>query len=166
MAPCQLCCPTTGNNVQNAPRKAVQSSVLRLNSLQHTSSCHAHYSLPSKKQAESNSFQGQIRISNKPEELTLGDGLLQTEDDEHLICPLLPPPWEEQTSNKQGWMGYGDLKNAIAWTSCSIYPIKNSVSKKIEHSLPINTGFLLLRVLTTQVQVLGFRGKCDTLFII
>jgi len=54
-----------------------------------------------------------------PEVLVLTDGLLQTDDDEHLISPLLLPPREDETNNKEGVKSHEDFKNAITQASWS-----------------------------------------------
>jgi len=46
-----------------------------------------------------------------PEALVLTEGFLQTDDDEHLMDPLLLPPGEAETNNKHGCICHGDFKS-------------------------------------------------------
>jgi hypothetical protein len=48
-----------------------------------------------------------------PEALVLTDGLLQNDEDERLISPLLLPPWEHETNNKEGCISHGGFKSVI-----------------------------------------------------
>jgi hypothetical protein len=54
-----------------------------------------------------------------PEALVLTDALLQNNDDEHLISPLLLPPWEDETNNKEGCLSRGGFKSVITHASWS-----------------------------------------------
>jgi hypothetical protein len=111
--PCQLCCPTNAKDPQNTPSKLVQLSVLRLIQLERTS-----YMLVTFFLRETNSTT-KTGIRYIPEALVLTDALLQNDDDEHLISPLLLSPWEDETNNKEGCMSRGGFKGVITQASWS-----------------------------------------------
>jgi hypothetical protein len=54
-----------------------------------------------------------------PEALVLTDALLQSDDDEHLFSPLLLPPCEDETNNKEGCISRGGFKSVITQASWS-----------------------------------------------
>jgi hypothetical protein len=114
--PCQLCCPTTAKDPQNTPSKLVQLSVLRLNQLERTSYMPVTFFLRDKQHPLLSTKTG---IRYIPEELVLTDSLLQNDDDEYLISPLLPPPWEDETNNKEGCISRGGFKCVITQASWS-----------------------------------------------
>jgi hypothetical protein len=112
--PCQLCCPTTAKDPQNTPPKLVQLSVLRL--IIYVS----HILSERDKQHPLLSTKTGIRyIPEELEELVLTDSLLQNDDDEYLISPLLLPPWEDETNNKEGCISRGGFKCVITQASWS-----------------------------------------------
>jgi hypothetical protein len=115
--PCQLCCPTTAKDPQNTPPKLVQLSVLRLIQLERTSYMSVTFFL--RETNSTHSFPQRRGIRYIPEELVLTDGLLQNDDDEHLISPLLLPPWEDETNNKEGCISRGGFKCVITQASWS-----------------------------------------------
>jgi hypothetical protein len=116
MIPCQLCCPTTANDPQNTPSKLVQLSVLRLIQLERTSYMSVTFFLRDKQHPLLSTKTG---IRYIPEALVLTEALLQSDDDEHLISPLLLPPWEDETNNKEGCISRGGFKSVITQASWS-----------------------------------------------